>query len=325
MTGTRPSSFRNTLDGVIGLAAHRYPLYRGQSKISDLLPTRPRDADADPTVEVRLRSGFKILVRDDEHIGHIVSLFGDLEPKLSWVCGRLLRPGDTVVDVGANYGVITLLAARAVGATGLVHSFEPQPGLADLLRRSIALNRLDNVHVHEQALSEADGALELHIPSENLGAGSLTRSLHGPGTVITVPVRTSGDRLAELDLPHVRLLKVDIEGHEPEFLRGARSFLASAVPDVIVFESNDHIVNSGDTPMSLWERPVVKEILDLGYQLAGIDRTIKSIFRVGLTRLQPGRDDDFGHSLDYVAVSGPQYRPVAALLGIKDGSPSTAP
>ncbi len=65
--------------------------------------------------EVKLRCGPRILLWPNEHIGRTIYFFGDLEPKLSWVCTRVLRPGDTAVDVGANYGVITLLAAQAVG------------------------------------------------------------------------------------------------------------------------------------------------------------------------------------------------------------------
>jgi FkbM family methyltransferase len=296
-------------------AGHHYPLHRGHSRLATkLLPAPP---GSEP-VEVRLRCGARLLVRPDEHIGRTVFYFGDLEPKLSWVCSRVLRPGDTAVDVGANYGVITLLAAQAVGAGGCVHAFEPQPAVAALLRQSLALNGMDQVQVHELALSDADGELQLQVPDHNLGAASLSRALDGPGASYSVAVRASGNFLAGLDVGPVRLMKVDIEGHEPAFLRGAARFLATAPPDVIVFESNDHVFGAYDRPLSLWDRPAVRQIRDLGYEIVGIDRTLKSTFLMGLTRFRPGRDDDFGHSLDYVAIFGPKYAALAEMLGIKD-------
>lgn len=267
---------------------------------------------------MRLRCGPLLLVRPDEHIGRTVFYFGDLEPKLSWVCTHVLRPGDTAVDVGANYGVITLLAAHAVGHSGRVHAFEPQPGVADLLRKSVARNAMSQVTVHELALSDADGRLDLQVPEHNLGAASLSRSLSGPGATFTVDAKESGPCLADLDLGPVRLMKIDIEGHEPAFLRGAQGYLAASPPDVIVFESNDHVFGSYDRPLSLWERPAVRQIQNLGYEIVGIDRTLRSVFVMGLTHLRHGRDDDFGHSLDYVAIFGPKYAEIAASLGVKD-------
>jgi FkbM family methyltransferase len=286
---------------------------------TQLLPN-PLGRATDPTVEVKLRCGARILVRADEHIGRTVFFFGDLEPKLSWVCTQLLRPGDTAIDVGANCGVVTLLAAHRVGSTGSVHAFEPQPGVAALLRRSLALNDMVQVRLHEVALSDRDGRLELAVPDHNLGAASLTRQLNGPGTRFIVDVRASGPYLGALDLGPVRLLKIDIEGHEPQFLQGAREFLAASMPDVIVFESNEQIFDPDGSLHSLWSRPAVQDIVKLDYEIVGIDRTLRSVFHIGLTRLQPGRDDDFGHSLDYLAIHRRRYPEIAAALGVRNGS-----
>lgn len=295
---------------VDGLAAlgRRYPLYRGHGWLArSVFPDPGADGAA---VEVKLRSGPGVLVHPDEFIGRIVFYFGDLDPRISWICRKLLGPGDTVVDVGANYGVVSLLAAKLVGSTGVVHACEPQPGVADLLRRSTVLNRFTQLRVHQVALSDADGSLELHIPDGHLGGASLDR-VAGPGTTIDVPVRHAGSFLDDLGLRAIRVLKVDIEGHEAAFLRGGRDFLRRCPPDVILLESNDALYDDGE-PVPFWEREPVRELSDLGYDLVRIGDGLATL-GARLSWVTAGADDA---GLDFVAVHRPKHREVASLLGI---------
>src|ERR1700677_2127501 len=71
--------------------------------------------------------------------------------------GSLVKTGDVVFDVGANVGYYTLLAATLVGPSGTVHSFEPSPRNASILRKHVSFNRLANVEFHESAVSDKDG------------------------------------------------------------------------------------------------------------------------------------------------------------------------
>ena len=80
----------------------------------------------------------------------------------------LAGPGDVVIDAGANIGLFSLIAAARVGATGRVIACEPAPGTMALLRANVARNRYDWVELHEVAVAETPGRLEL----EDLGAGS---------------------------------------------------------------------------------------------------------------------------------------------------------
>ncbi len=284
----------------------RYPLYRGHGWLSHHVLPAPAGGGA--VTEVRLRSGPRVLVHAEEFIGRIVFYFGELDPRISWVCRRLLRPGDVVVDVGANYGVVSLLAAQLVGGGGIVHAVEPQPEVADLLRRSAERNGFDHLHVHEVALSDRDGELALRIPTGNLGGASLSRTSE-QGTSVVVRVRHADAFLSELGVARVRVLKVDIEGHEAEFLRGARPFLARCPPDVIVFESNDALYETGEH-VRFWDRAAVRELLDLGYDMVRIGECLGAV----APRLAPvqGADD---RGLDFVAVHRPRRREIAGLLG----------
>jgi len=271
----------------------------------------PNPTEGNRVTEVNLRSGSRMLVHPDEFIGRIVYYFGDLDPRLSWVCRRVIGAGDVVIDVGANYGVISLLAADLVGPTGVVHAFEPQPQVAALLRRSAQRNAFSQLHVHQVGLSDADAELDLHIPVANLGSASLDR-VAGPGSSIKVSVRHSGTLLSELGLPAIRLLKLDVEGHEAAVLRGARGFLRRCPPDVILFESNDTLYEAGK-PVPFWERDAVRELCDLGYDLVRVTQHIGALGPPRFARVRSGGDD---RGLDFVAVHRSKYREIADILAV---------
>ncbi|MFO0957337.1 MAG: FkbM family methyltransferase [Isosphaeraceae bacterium] len=159
-------------------------------------------------------------MRLDDLEGRCIDLLGEWDPRISWILRRVLRRGDTFIDVGANFGLVSLIGAQAVGPTGWVHAFEPQPDLAAMLRRSAALNGLTNLMLHEVALSNTDGTLSLQVPFDHSGAASLCRPDQGQGTSIPVAVRRGGPYFAEHGIGPVRLLKIDVEGHEAAVLEG---------------------------------------------------------------------------------------------------------
>ncbi|MGC4085037.1 MAG: FkbM family methyltransferase [Vicinamibacterales bacterium] len=78
---------------------------------------------------------------------------------------RYLKPGDVVVDVGANVGLYSVVCATCVGDTGTVIALEPSPRIANFLRGNVAVNRLSNVRVLNVAVGDADGE-DLHLESE---------------------------------------------------------------------------------------------------------------------------------------------------------------
>jgi FkbM family methyltransferase len=160
-----------------------YPFYSGYYKVvsSPLGQWLGTAAQSGQIVRTRARGGIRLEVRLDDVEGHCIDLLGDWDPRITWICRRVLRPGDTFVDVGANFGLVSLIGARAVGSTGRVHAFESQPALAAMLRRSAALNHLANLTLHEVALSDRDGVLELQVPCHHSGGASLIRKDTGQG------------------------------------------------------------------------------------------------------------------------------------------------
>lgn len=141
-------------------------------------------------------------------------LTGTYEPQQTALFERHVRPGHTVLDVGAHAGFYTLLASRLVGPRGAVWAFEPEPRNARALQRHVAINRCDNVCIEQAAVAEGEGEARF-----STGTGSGTGSLSDGGTLT---VRTVGlDRFCADHAIEPSAIKIDVEGAEAAVLRGA--------------------------------------------------------------------------------------------------------
>lgn len=159
-------------------------------------------------------------------------LFGVWEPALQrWLQGRL-SDGDVLIDIGANVGAVSIPGARLVGAGGSVVAVEAIPSTAGRLRRNIERNSLTNIRVVEAAVSDEKGDLELHVPTEyNRGATSVIDS-EGSVEAFTVPAAPLGDLLTADEIARTRVVKIDVEGAEPEVLSGLLPLLPDMPADV---------------------------------------------------------------------------------------------
>jgi FkbM family methyltransferase len=212
------------------------------------------------------------------------------------------------LDIGANFGEVGLYAAKFVGPSGQVHVFEPQAKLANLIRVSAELNGFKHVHTHEVALSGKDGQFNFFVPRGYTCVGSLAADTSSSSEidVMKVQARKAGTYLEQLKLPRIRVIKVDVEGHEEQILSGALDFLRSNKPAAIIFESHD----SGQ---AFFDRNVVKQIASLGYNFYQIKQ--KVLLRVRLKKLQYNESIENGY--DFVALSSePEDKNVYRLLGV---------
>lgn len=141
---------------------------------------------------------------------------------------KLLQPGQTVIDIGASYGVYTLSMAAAVGADGSVLAFEPASATARLLSESIAANGFTQVSLRRQALSSASGTGQLVVGEHS----ELNALAHGTpaGAVEPVPLVTLDDCLRERAGQRVDFVKIDAEGEETNILKGGARFFAQQSP-----------------------------------------------------------------------------------------------
>lgn len=176
----------------------------------------------------------------------------ELSAGLPRILKAFLRPGDTFVDVGANHGSFAVTAAQLVGPDGLVVAIEPQARLADLVRRSLELSGAPFV-VHNVACSDSAGTARLYVPRASSGLGGLHPAFSGLGRHHTASVHLARlDDLLQPDrLPGRVFVKLDVEGSEARCLAGARNFLASAKPAILMEINPEALEAAGSAPAAL--------------------------------------------------------------------------
>lgn len=192
-------------------------------------------------ITVELVDGTKVVVPDSlEHItSYVLQEQNDwFEDEIKFL-RSLVKPGDVVVDIGANYGVYALSLARNVGPSGQVWAFEPATDTARLLAESVTANGTYWLRVVQQALSDRQGTAWLQMPGQ-AELNSLTRHDSdgvtpemGPGETVTVT--TLDACLEKFGWPTVDLLKLDAEGEEESILRGGARFFEDLSP-LVMFE-----------------------------------------------------------------------------------------
>lgn len=148
-----------------------------------------------------------------------------------------IRPGDTVVDCGANKGSYIWTLSRAAGMDGKIIAFEPQRKLAAYLRDMVRSCNLNNVHIVEKGVSSHMGVMQLMIPGGDTSPGaSLETSILQRENCATYPVEViSLDEYFSARTRKISALKIDVEGHEFAVLQGAKNILEQDKP-LLVFE-----------------------------------------------------------------------------------------
>lgn len=177
---------------------------------------------------------------------------GRLEPYEVELFTQSLRPGMTVVDVGANIGYYSLIAGRAVGPSGRIYAFEPDPRTAKSLRANVAANGLETITVLERVVSDRPGRVEL-LQTASAPHTGLYPPISGEAVVGVVPVdAVTLDEV--LDGARVDVMKLDVEGHEPAVLRGMEKTLECS-PNLCLFLefSPEAIARAGEPPDALLE------------------------------------------------------------------------
>ncbi len=234
-----------------------YPFYKGRGWFVFLNIIQKYLKSLPSQLGVSLYDGQIIFINPQEYIGAMIYFFGDLDPKISWCIKKILRKGDLFIDVGANCGIETIPASKIVEEDGVVHTFEPNYNCLNMLKKSLHDNHLENVHLHNCAVTDFVGSINLRVPNNNSGSGKVFIDSALSSQVVEAVTLDSVD---ELRGKNIKLLKIDVEGHEYQVLKGAQRIFKENKPENILIE----IWFNPDIPFN--ELPTTKFLLKHGYK-----------------------------------------------------------
>jgi len=182
-----------------------------------------------------LAAGYRICVSPRENLGY---LFGVADIPLQRAIREYVSHGDTVYDIGANIGYVSLLLAKQVGSQGQVVAFEPVPQIFELLQRNVELNTLGNITTLSVAASNESGEAAIRVPVSS-SMSSLVWHRNDPSAIELRIKTTAIDELIKAgDLPLPAFVKIDVEGAEGLVLEGMRNTIANRKP-VLFLECSD--------------------------------------------------------------------------------------
>jgi FkbM family methyltransferase len=198
----------------------------------------------------------------------------EYEPFTVEIFERSIRPGATVLDIGAGVGYFTLIAGERVGKTGKVYAFEPVPETFELLAQNVQVNRLETVTPVRKAVGESDGQTALFV-AELPEQSGLYQVPSDRLNRVTVADCVSIDDF--LSAENVDVVKIDTEGFEPQVLRGmTRTLLNSPGSPVLFVELNPVGLRRG----GLEPQDLLEQLRAMGFSTSIIDEQSRSCIAV---------------------------------------------
>lgn len=175
---------------------------------------------------------FSLYIQEgDSAVGKHIKHLGTYEPHVTSVFSHELKPGMNVLDIGANIGYFTMLAAKLVGQTGDVIAIEPNPTNVKLMEASRRTNSFDNITIVQAAAGRGLGLLMLNTSFSNGTTAGLSGDLAGLLEATTVPCLVIDDLVPEDK--HIDFVKIDVEGAEYNALFGAQKTIRRCKPTIV--------------------------------------------------------------------------------------------
>ncbi len=208
--------------------------------------------DAD-NICTKIKNGYKIVLpKRDRHLGWDIRFSGIWSPSETILLEKMLKKGQTVIEVGANYGFFTLLMSKIIGDQGKIVSFEANPLVFNNLKNSILLNKITNVELHNKGLSDREFNSFIVWDNKNIGAGYILdeKEAQNFDVLKTLHEKVKVSTLSK-EFHHnlkVDFLTMDIEGYEFFVLKGADDIINNNHDILIKMEwCPSHLIRAGET------------------------------------------------------------------------------
>lgn len=204
------------------------------------------------SVEVALPWGVPLEINPAEGIGRAIWLAGVYELAALETLWRLLKPGGTFLDVGANIGYVTSLLLKRVGPQGRGYAFEAHPIITQKLKKNLerfasAGLAANQVRVFSLALYESAGEISLYMPEDfqtNEGLASVIPTSQ-PGEIsVKIPAERLDTLLDRTTEKQIDMMKIDVEGAELFVFKGAGEWITQGKIHNILFEEHDAYPNA---------------------------------------------------------------------------------
>ncbi len=280
--GTPPWRLR-----VAQVVSRRCPPILGQ-RLGPFLYPRARAYADDLEVRARSQTGSVLLTRTSDYHGYPFSITGYNDWRNWAVALAVCRPGDVILEVGANVGTETVGFSDIVGSSGRVYAFEPLPSNLDMLRAALPLLQHQNVKLFPCALGSQCRQVLFQRPP--------TRHASGVGHLLPPDVKVTAEAI-EVDcvtldslgdqVARAALVCIDAEGAEVDILRGAGAYLRAHRPAVVLEASPKLLTRAGASLGELGE-----VMTSYGY----------TTFRIGRWGLQPAAIEGVCHAANWLCV-----------------------
>ncbi len=213
------------------------------------------------TIRKVFRNNFYWELDLHEMIDHYI-YFGHSEQPRN-ILYKMIKPGFTVVDIGANIGETTLMFSRLVGEPGKVIAFEPSPPTFKKLLKNISLNNINNIHAHQLALGDANKIANLYTVFEiNSGMNRLLENVDISYNSSPVEVVSFDSFVEKNNSLRIDFIMMDAEGYELKVLRGAEQTIKKNKPAMFIELDNENLKEHNNSAAEL-----VSYLNGLGYTI----------------------------------------------------------
>lgn len=244
---------------------------RGRYRMMKWLIERPLIFENSDKRVVQLKHVGPIELNPSDYIEKILFITGEYENNLVELLNKVLKKGDCFLDIGANIGYFSLIAANIVQNEGVVYSFEASDKTFQKLERNIELNRINNLKLFNFAVSNKEESLTFNIQKDGNSGMSSFRKLDGyKAESITINAKPIDYFLNEMS--KIKLIKMDIEGAEGMVIEGMQNLINRDRPFITLELVDKYLIQLGYSAQN-----IIEKLKQLNYQIYFLDFPLKMV------------------------------------------------